>query len=306
VSERGGNRARGWSFVGTPLDCSGSDRGERRAVGALRDAGIVERLGATDGDDAAVVVDDPTRDPETGVIGFRQIRDASLEIRSSVGAVLERGERPLVVGGDCTILIGILAAVREKLGRVGLAFLDGHADFLDGRTSPSGEAADMDLAVVTGYGAEGLEGLAGDVPMVEPGDVVVLGHREDGEVLAARELGAPLREEDLVDERIQLVEGKRISRGDSSRLGAYVAERLAAQPGRFWVHFDVDVFEERELPAVTYPQPDGLDWQQTEALLRPLVSSPALVGLSVADFDPDKDPDGEYAQRLVALLADML
>jgi len=169
ASEPNGGEGRGWSFVGAPLDCSGTGRGERRAVTALREAGIVEELGA-----------------------------------------------------------------------------------------------------------------------------------------AARGSDAQLREEDLVDERIHLVEGRRISRGDPSRLGAYVAERLAAQPGRFWVHFDVDVFDERELPSVTYPQPEGLDWQEVAALLRPLVSSPAIVGLSVADFDPDNDSDGEYARRLVALLADVL
>jgi arginase family enzyme len=57
------------------------------------------------------------------------------------------------------------------------------------------------------------------------------------------------------------------------------------------------------MPAVTYPLPDGLGWEHTEALLRPLVRSRSLVGLSVADFVPDEDPDGRYARRLVDLVA---
>jgi arginase len=287
-------------LVGAPLDCSGTGRGEARAPGALRDAGLAQRTSAHDAGDVDATVDDPNRDVRTGVIGFEQIRRASSEIDSAVAAVLDEGGKPLVVGGDCTVLVGALAAAKGRLERVGLAFVDGHLDFFGGETSPSGEAADMDLAFVTGYGPEGLVDLGGGPPPIaEPGDVVVMGHRTDPE---EGEEGNP-RETDLVDERVQLVEAPAIKRGDPERLGQYVAERLEAQAGRFWLHFDVDVFDQREMPAVTYPLPDGLGWEHTEALLGPLVGSRRLVGLSVADFVPDKDPDGRYARRLVDLVA---
>jgi arginase len=289
----------GWVLVGAPLDCSGTNRGEARAPGVLRDAGLAQRTGARDAGDVDATVDDPNRDARTSVIGFEQIRRASKEIDSAVAAVLHEGGKPLVVGGDCTVLVGALAAAKEQLGRVGLAFVDGHLDFFGGETSPSGEAADMDLAFVTGYGPEGLVDLAGPPPIAEPGDVVVMGHRADSEE------GGP-REVDLVDERIQLVEAPAIRRGDPERLGRYVAERLEAQAGRFWLHFDVDVFDQEEMPAVTYPLPEGLGFEHSEALLRPLVQSRSVVGLSVADFVPDKDPDGRYARRLVDLVAGLL
>ena len=108
-----------------------------------------------------------------------------------------------------------------------------------------------------------------------------------------------------MDERIQLVEAPAIKRGDPERLGRYIAERLEAQAGHFWVHFDVDVFDQVEMPAVTYPLPDGLGREPAEALLHPLVGSRRLVGLSVADFVPDKDADGNYARRLVDLVASL-
>jgi arginase len=76
--------------------------------------------------------------------------------------------------------------------------------------------------------------------------------------------------------------------------------------GKFWLHFDVDVFDQEEMPAVTHPLPDGLGWEHVEALLRPLLQSRRLVGLSVADFVPDKDPDGRYVRRLVELIAGLL
>jgi arginase len=293
-----GDAATGWVLLGAPLDCSGTGRGEARAPRALRDQGLAQRTGARDAGDVDATVDDPNRDARTGVIGFEQIRRSSSEIHSTVAAVLAEGEKPLVAGGDCTVLVGALAAAKERLGRVGLVFVDGHLDYFGGETSPSGEAADMDLAFVTGHGPEGLVDLAGPPPIAQPGDIVVMGHRADPEE------GDP-RETDLVDERIQLVEAPAIKRGDPERLGRYVAERLEAQAGHFWVHFDVDVFDQEEMPAVTYPLPDGLGWEHAEALLRPLVGSRRLVGLSVADFVPDKDADGRYARRLVDLVASL-
>ena len=292
-----GDTATGWVLVGVPLDCSGTGRGEARSPRALRDAGLAHRTGARDAGDVEATVDDPNRDARTGVIGFEQIRRSCSEIHSTLAALLAQGEKPLVAGGDCTILVGALAAAKERLGRVGLAFVDGHLDYFGGETSPSGEAADMDLAFVTGHGPEGLVDLAGPPPITEPGDIVVMGHRTDPEE------GGGTRETDLVDERIQLVEAPAIKRGDLQRLGRYVAERLEAQAGHFWVHFDVDVFFQAAMPAVTYPLAGGLGWEHAEALLRPLVGSRRVVGLSVADFVPDKDPDGRYARRLVDLVA---
>lgn len=293
--------AAGWVLVGAPLDCSGTNRGEARAPKALRDAGLVARTGVRDAGDADAAIDDSGRDARTGVIGFEQLRGASSKIKSAVAAVLEGAGRPLVVGGDCAVLVGALAAAKERFGRVGLAFVDGHLDSFGGETSPSGEAADMDLAFVTGYGPEVLVDLGGGLPIAEPGDVVVMGYRADPE-----EAGEGPREADLVDERVQVVEAQAIKRGDPERLGRYVAQRLEAQAERFWVHFDVDAFDGEEMPAVTYPLPDGLGWEHIEALLRPLVASPALVGLSVADFVPDKDPGGRNARRLVELIAGLL
>jgi arginase len=293
----GGMGAAGWVLVGAPSTAPGRTEakpGHPRRSGAGLDEAVSRDAGA-----AEARIDDPTRDPRTGVIGFGQLVEASSEIHSAVAAVLERGERPLVVGGDCSVLIGALAAAKERLGRVGLAFLDGHLDYFSGDTSPSGEAAGMDLAFVCGYGPAGLVDLAGTSPIVAPGDVVVMGHRSDAE-------DAYPREEDLVDERTQLVQARAVRRGDPERLGPYVAHRLEAQAGHLWVHFDADVFDESEMPAVTYAQPDGLDWEQVEALLRALISSPALVGLSIADFEPDKDPDSQHARRIVDLTARLL
>src|ERR671915_370138 len=114
--------ATGWVLVGAPLDCSGSGRGEARAPGALRNAGLAQRTGARDAGDVDATVDDPNRDARTGVIGFEHIRRSSSEIHSTVAAVLAEGEKPLVAGGRCTGGVGGPPAATEWGGGQGHGF----------------------------------------------------------------------------------------------------------------------------------------------------------------------------------------
>lgn len=277
------------AVVDAPLDCSGTGRGEERAPAALRAAGLVERLGARDAGEADARIRDASRDPDTGVVGAADVRRASAAIASRVRELLDAGERPLVVGGDCTILLGVFQALPRGSG---LWFIDGHADFFDGKSSPTGEAADMDLAILTGHAAPGLLGL--DAPLLEAAAVVLLGHRPD-------ELHSDVAVENArLDPAIQAVTAPSVRDLGAARVGNDAAARLADRPA--WLHLDLDVLDERALPAVTYPQPVGLDWDEVVALTRPLAAAPNLLGISVADFNPDLDPNGVHAARVVAAL----
>lgn len=69
-----------------------------------------------------------------------------------------------------------------------------------------------------------------------------------------------------------------------------------------WLHIDVDALDASELPAVSYPQPDGLSWEELVGLITPLLAAPALVGVSFADFDADHDGTEEHARRIVDAL----
>ncbi|MEV1147299.1 arginase family protein, partial [Micromonospora sp. NPDC049799] len=161
-----------WSVLDAPLESSGRGRGERRAPVALRTAGLLARLGAEDAGALHTLVTDPVRDPETGVIGADQVREAIRDISARVMELTADGRHPLVLGGDCAILPGILLGLPSGFD---LWFLDGHVDFHDGRTSPTGEAADMDLSLVTDHGPAGL--LDREGPLVDPDQVHLLGHR---------------------------------------------------------------------------------------------------------------------------------
>ena len=277
------------AVIDAPLDCSGTRRGEERAPAALRAAGLVERLGARDAGQADARIRDTRRDPDTGVVGAADVRRASAAIASRVREVLDAGERPLVVGGDCTLLLGVFQALPRGAG---LWFIDGHADFYDGESSPTGEAADMDLAILTGHAAPGLLGL--DRPLLEPAAAVLIGHRPD-------ELHADVALENArLDPAIHAVTAPSVRELGPARAGGDAAARLAGRPA--WLHLDLDVLDEGALPAVTYPQPLGLDWHELVALTRPLAAAPNLLGMSVADFDPDRDVGGVHAARVVEAL----
>ena len=286
-----------WVVVGAGLDCSGTGRGEAEAPAALRDAGVVAALGARDAGDVPITVDDPTRDPATGVVAVKQLRTAAAAIRVGVADALSSGDQPLVLGGDCTILIGVAAAVRQHFGPFGLVFIDGHPDYLDGTSSPTGESADMDLAILTGHGPPGLVDLGGAPPLVDPAHVALVGHRSgalDADVAAERARLPNVMTQ--VDAPALAAEG-----GDG------VGRRLAAsRTGPWWLHLDLDALDEEALPAVTYPQPGGPSWDEVTALLTALGTHPGLVGVSVADFRPDLDAEGWYARRTLALLATAL
>lgn len=120
---------------------------------AMRNAGILDALGLEDHGDLNVSIGDPTRDPDTGVIGINDLLEMSGVVRDAVQRLLTDGHRPLVVGGDCTALFGIAAAVGAARNDAGLLFVDGHLDCYDGATSPTGGGADMELAVLLGVGS---------------------------------------------------------------------------------------------------------------------------------------------------------
>jgi arginase len=286
----------GWFLLGAPWDCSGSDRGEAQAPDALRRAGLVDRVDVDLGD-AATVIGSSRRDPTTGVRALPDTIAAAHGLAGAlrVGMGSQPGRRPLVIGGDCSLLLGVFAQLRHAYGEVGLWSIDGHPDYLDAPGSETGETADLQLALLTGDGPPGLVGLGEAIPMVEPRHVALIGHRTaDLDAASAAEL-ARLPADLFTIDAPTLIDDPD---GAGSRAASW-AEGLRLP---MWLHLDVDVLDPSVMPAVTYPQDGGPDFDQLAAVLAPLASWPNLVGVSIADFRPDLDEDGGHAARLVALL----
>jgi arginase len=262
---------------------------------ALLAAGLAERLGARRGTRLAVPAFDPSIDAGTGLLNPRGLRDYAFRLADAVGAALDEGTFPIVLGGDCTILLGITLALRRR-GRYGLLFLDGHADFYQPEAEPTGEAASMELALVTGRGPDLVTDLEGRRPLLGDGDVVVFGFRDADH--AAAEGSRPLAPTIHA-----------IDRGGGRARGPYPAARdalarLERKDGTagFWVHLDVDVLDDAIMPAVDYRLPDGLTWEELTAVLRTAVASDHATGLDITIFNPTLDPTGRVARSLVDVL----
>lgn len=158
--------------------------GVERLPEALIDAGLPAAVGARVATRIASGPYDPRRDPATGLRNPSALRDYAHRLADATAGVLDSGEFPLVLGGDCSILLGNMLALRRK-GRYGLLFIDGHADFYQPAAEPNGEAASMDLALVTGRGPDLLADLDGRGPLVRDDDVVQFARRDASEAEAA-------------------------------------------------------------------------------------------------------------------------
>ncbi|MEV4480434.1 arginase family protein [Micromonospora coxensis] len=264
-----------------------------KAPGALRDHGLLARLRARD----AGCLTPPRYDPGDwrpgdGVCHAREISGYSVALADRIGAIIDRGEFPLVLGGDCSVLLGSALAMHrlgEAVGgRIGLVFVDGHSDFRHpGNASYVGAAAGEDLALVTGRGQADLAAIEGRRPYFRDIDVVVLGIR------AQDEYRLDLQAAGITTRPVPALRAE-----GAARSAQWAHEQLADCAG-YWVHIDVDVLDPAVMPAVDAPDPGGIAFAELEILLAGLVDTPHCLGVELTVFDPDYDPDGAYAAEIV-------
>jgi arginase len=273
--------------------------GVEAAPGALRKAGLHARLGSAD----EVRIDVPpycdVRDPETAVLNPQGVAAVARDLAAAVDTALASDRFPVVLGGDCSIVLGPMLALRRR-GRYGLVFIDGHADFQHATDEPAGEAASLDLALVTGRGPEILTDLDGLRPLVRDEDVALVGYRVFGG-------NDHVLEEHVRDTAITVVDAPEVHEGGAaSALGKALA--AVTRPGveGFWVHLDVDVLDDDLMPAVDYRHPGGLSWDEAGQILRGLLRASGARGLEVTIFNPRLDSDGSHARQLCDLIADVV
>lgn len=280
-------------ILGTPFNGLGEAPDIENPAGGLRQANLVPLLrskghSVTDLGDLSGFQFQGARDPETGIQDLDLWIGLSNALSTRLGAILERGSFPLLLGGDCAMLVGVFSAFAQRDTKAGLVFLDGHADFHTPQTSPSGDPADMELAVLTGRGAEAIVGIAGKCPLLRDDEVVVYG----------------IRAWDNISESEILVYDSRrmVEMGTKTAVEGGLAG-LAPLP--LWLHLDVDVLDPAYIP-VMYPEPGGLTYDQVREFCSLVWASGRTIGLSVACYHPRLDADGSAGARLAALLAEVL
>jgi arginase len=270
--------------------------GVERLPEALLDAGLAEALDARCAGRVIPPPYDPTRDAYTRLLNPTALRTYAHQLADATGEVLDSGDIPIVLGGDCSILLGNLLALRRR-GRFGLLFIDGHADFYQPEAEPRGEAASMDLALATGRGPSVVADLEGRAPLVLDEDVVQLGRRDADE---ADRAGS----QRIEDTAITVIDLPAIRQLGAERAVQDALERLRRPDlDGFWIHLDCDALDDAVMPAVDYRLPGGLSWAELETVIGLAIESGGVVGFEITIFNPALDSDGEIARAVVTCLA---
>jgi len=274
----------------------GKEPGVKNMPGTLRAHGILQRLRA---EDAGIVVPPAYAggmDPAIGVRNATQIRDYSVLLADRIGQLLDQGSFPLVLGGDCSVLLGSALALRKR-GRYGLLFVDGHSDLQTPASSQTGGAAGMDLALVTGLGPELLTDMQGRKPYIRPEDTILCGYRRP----APGEKSPAAPQQPMAAFPLTLMQ----QCGFAQSIETAVAHLEAAPTLGFWVHMDMDVLAKEWMFAVDSPEPGGMTPQELSTLLRRAVNSQRCTGMEITIYDPTLDPSGAGADLIINLLAEL-
>ncbi|CAK15405.1 arginase family protein [Pseudomonas entomophila] len=274
--------------------------GTWRAPAALVAAGLLEAVNARTFNALPRPTYSPAAQPGTRLRNGHALRAFNLALADLVAQAHRQGDLPLVIGGDCSVLLGALAGARQA-GPLSLIHIDGHSDFRHpGNYNPEqtlGAVAGMDLALATGRGealATHWPGIT--APLVADAHVVQLGEREN-------------RDEDFAWPDINHTAINRIDVFEALAIGPDAVVRrigdvLDQAPGQgFWIHLDVDVLDQATMPAVDSPGTPGLAPDDLVKIMTPFVVDRRCHGMTVTVFDPDLDPDGRYAAMIVGILA---
>jgi arginase len=288
------------ALIGAPSSAAAFLSGSEKAPAALRAAGLVERLQSAGyevidyGDCAPRLFADD--DEHKRARNLREIVAGLNDLKVRAEIAVKSGALVLVLGGDCAQVIGLLAGVRRYYKHVNLLWFDRDADLNTPASTPSGRIDGMVVAHVIGKGAPELVRFFGESSLVREPDVTLFGLERldppEQEFLSK----SPMRHIDAAD--IQAKGGSAAARDGLTYVHADSHE--------FVLHLDTDAIAVDEFPAVNVPGSGGLPLAEVRAGLNEFAKHKNLLGLTVAQYNPDKDSDGSGAKKLVDLLVEAL
>jgi len=289
-------------MIGVPSSAGAHHAGQERAPGALRAAGLAGRLTAAgeqvrdDGDlpEAPFAVDHE----HPGARNLAAVARVARDVADAVAGAAGPGLLPLVVGGDCTITLGVVAGLRRGHPDVGLVYVDGDTDVEVPDSGGSGIFDSMGVSHLLGRGAPELTGLGGATPLLPAARLAIV--------------GADPRETDDAGRRFLAGAGVSLQEApafaaDPAGAAARAVSAVAAASGPVVVHFDVDVIDSGDLPLGNYPHyGSGVRFEDVLAGLRVLRRHPSFAGLILTEVNPTHDADGSLLRRYADGLAGAL
>jgi arginase len=293
------------AVIGAPMDLGAGRRGVDMGPSALRVAGLNQKLaelGYLAEDLGNVVVDQPESSP-TGPPHARflpQIAHTCARLAEMVGRAADQGQVPLVLGGDHSAAIGTVAGMSRhlrKLGqKLGVLWIDAHADMNTPDSSPSGNVHGMPLACIIGQGPAELTGIACHVPMVEPQNVAIVGLRSVDDIERYNVRGAgvhPFTMRDIDERGMRTVMQQAIHAVSSGTSG-------------FHLSFDLDAVDPAEAPGVGTPVHGGITYREAHLAMEIVCDSGLMTSLEMVELNPVMDVANQTAILGVELLMSAL
>ncbi|WP_018476809.1 arginase family protein [Pontibacter roseus] len=228
-------------------------------------------------------------DPETHVLNADAIVAYAQQEAKLLSEVLNDQSFPLVLGGDCSILVGSALALKQR-GNYALFYLDGHTDFMEPSFSETGGAGGMAAAFAAGLGPQKLTDIQGQRPYIPENQVWCVGNREYDQAYERIIWESQATYFSLAQLR---------ETGIAACVGSFLGMVETRQLDGFWLHLDVDVLDDAVMPAVDSRTPGGLSYDELNQMLYLLLSSPKATGMEITILDPDLDPTGDYTTAFI-------
>lgn len=288
------------ALIGAPSSAAAFAPGHERAPGALRGAGLVERLTVAGyevndlGDCAPQVFADDDEHPRAR--NLAAIVAGLNDLRPRVEMAIKSGALPLVLGGECIQALAVIAGARRYYKHVSLLWMDRDADLNTPGTTPSGRIDGMAVAHIVGRGAPELVRFWGEPPLVREPDITLFGIERIDPPEQQFLKGSPMR-------HMLAAEVQRIG---ATAAAQQVLDRMHADGHEIILHFDVDIVAQEDFAAVDLPGSGGLRLAEVREALNVFARHKNVIALEVTEYNPEKDLDSRGAQTVVDTLAEAL
>jgi len=291
------------AVIGVPSSAGARRAGQECAPQSFRRAGLIESVRAGGlhvndfGDLESISFRPDAENPREQ--NLLLVRDVAAQVAARVSLAFQQNAKPIVLGGDCTVTLGVLAGMIGHLPSLGLMYFDGDIDLNTPETTSSGIFDGMVVSHITGDGADSLTHIGPRYPLMPQENIVLFGYNSEAGWMDAAEVQR-LEDSSMIKYPVTQI------RERAREAAAEALATLGARAPQILVHFDVDVIDSIDFPAADVLHTGGVAFDEAMDVLKIFASSPLFAGLIITEFNSARDPDGKLARRLVKAVVGIL